>query len=262
MLWTVKNSSAVALLSRWMFFVALCFWCAQAQAQRLQAGAPEQASVLQDTLLVHYPGMLRLFTDTIWAEKSVHQLTVAWMDTSFQLERKHAEFVTDVLPPKKDNPYYELYREEPWYADGYCTPHANCYSFGLAQAFASEGIDPGPLFNPTTFVPFETLEILLKTAFEKVDSLDGTSLADLKQPIPVGSLLIFRDSTGMLQHAAYQAEEGLLSKNGNFEPRIYSRLEYLKRVYYDITTIELYRMQADKVKAYLDDRPQHALLEE
>jgi hypothetical protein len=231
------------------FLLAALFFCCSAQAQE-RLTPPQSQS---DTLLIEYPGMLRLFTDTLWEGNSLQLLQVSWMDTTFQLERRYDSFVTEVPAPKLDNAHYELYREEAqWYAGGHCTPHANCYSFGLYQAFRQEGIDPNPLFNPTTFVPQESLEVLLATTFEKEHTLDATSLPELRQPIPVGSLLVFRGAEGAIIHAAYQSEEGLLSKNGNFEPRIYLRLDYLKRVYFETTTIDLYRLDADKLRDYLE----------
>jgi hypothetical protein len=95
---------------------------ALAQKKQLQ---PETSDTL--AAVVSYPGMLRLFTDTLWEERSVQLLQVSWMDTTFQLERKYEDFITEVPAPKLDNAHYELYREEAqWYAGGHCTPHANC----------------------------------------------------------------------------------------------------------------------------------------
>lgn len=221
-----------------------------------------QSSVAQpDSALVAYPKMLSLINDTIEGENANYLLQVEWMDTTFQLDRKYDRFITNVPIPKKDNPYYSIYREEPWDGEGFVLPHANCHTFGLAQSFGYEGIDPLPWFNPTTFLDPQMLEVVLATAYEKQYSLDATFMGDLKQPIATGSLLIFRDSTGYALHTAFQAEEGLLSKNGRFEPRIYNRLEYLKKVYYNAVSIDIYRMDAVMVKQFLEERQLQAMKE-
>jgi hypothetical protein len=222
----------------------------------------QQSLSVPDTGLVLYPKMLSLINDTIEGEQENYLLQVQWMDTVFQLDRKYADFITNVPVPKQDNPYYSIYREEPWDGEGFVLPHANCHTFGLAQSFSYEGIDPLPWFNPTTFLDPAMLEVVLATAYEKEYSLDATFMGDLKKPLSTGSLLIFRDSTGYALHTAFQGEEGLLSKNGRYEPRVYNRLEYLKKVYYNAVTIDIYRMDADKVKGYLEERQLQALREE
>ncbi|WP_224999934.1 hypothetical protein [Cesiribacter sp. SM1] len=239
-------------ISTFIFFVGLFIFSNSSAQQSITA---------PDTGVVSYPKMLLLINDTIEGKKANHLLQVQWMDTVFQLDRKYADFITDVPVPKQDNPYYTIYREEPWDGEGFVLPHANCHTFGLAQSFSYEGIDPLPWFNPTTFLDPAMLEVVLTTAYEKEYSLDATFMGDLKQPISTGSLLIFRDSAGYALHTAFQGEEGLLSKNGRFEPRIYNRLEYLKKVYYNATTIDIYRMDADKVKGFLEERQLQALME-
>lgn len=187
-------------------------------------------------------------------------LQVQWMDTLFRLERKLGGFITDVPVPKESNSYYEIYEEGPWDGNGYVLPHANCHGFGLDQSFRYAGIDAQVWFSPTTFVDPATLEVLLLTAYDKLDTLDATSMKDLKRPIEAGNLMVFRDDTGMAIHTAFKGEEGVLSKNGRYEPRIYHRLEHLKMVYHTAHTIEIYRLKANRVKAYLTDDSLQAML--
>ncbi len=218
--------------------------------------------IVQDTSVTTYPKLFSLISDTLEIKESALSLQVYWMDTTFRVERRHARFIEDKPVPKKDNMMYAGYREGPWDGKGFLLPHANCHSFGLAVSFGYGGINVSPLFNPLTFLSPEALEVVLLTAYEKQYTLDGTSMRDLKQPIPQGSLLIFRDSTGFALHTAFQSAEGLLSKNGRFEPRIYHRLEYLKKVYYNAITIDVYTLDTEKVKAYLEEVQLQALLED
>lgn len=225
----------------------------------LQAQPGEAA---RDSALVAYPELFALMADTVKENQAIVFLEIHWMDTIFQLERRHAKFIEGIPIPKEDNMMYSGYREEPWDGKGYVVPHANCHSFGLAQSFGAAGIDAMPLFDPFTFVSPESLEVLLCSVYEKQYSLDGTSMRDLKQPIAPGNMLVFRDSSGFALHTAFQSAEGLLSKNGRYEPRVYNRLEYLKRVYYNATTIDVYTLNAEKVKAYLEKLQMQALLED
>lgn len=225
----------------------------------LQAQANKSA---QDTALVAFPELFALMADTVKENQAIVLLEVQWMDTIFQLERRHARFIEGIPIPKEDNMMYSGYREAPWDGKGNVVPHANCHSFGLAQSFGAAGIDAMPLFDPFTFVAPESLEVLLCSVYEKQYTLDGTSMRDLKLPIAPGSMLVFRDSSGFALHTAFQSAEGLLSKNGRYEPRIYNRLEYLKRVYYNAITIDVYTLNAEKVKTYLEKLQMQALLEE
>lgn len=235
-----------------VFFVSLC--CSfSGSAQTAVAGTKE--------LLRPYPKMRSLISKKTKKKNAVHLLQVQWMDTTFQLERKYANFIKGVPVPKEDNSYYSIYREEPWNGGGYVLPHANCHNFGVAQAFRHEGMDATELFSPTTYLDPSMLEVLLLSSFQKAGSLDATSMRDLNQPIPTGTLLVFRDSSGVALHTAFQSEEGLLSKNGRYEPRIYHQLRYLKMVYYQALTIDLYRMDTPEVKAYLEEQPMQALLQ-
>ena len=220
-----------------------------------------QSSFAQsDSTLVEYPKMHSLITKVGKEEQGLAMLQVYWMDTIFQLERQQSKFDIQVPVPKQDNSMYEIYREAPWDGDGYVLPYANCHSFGLAQVFRHERIDANSLFSPTTYVDPTALEVVLLTAFEKEQTLDATSMRDLKKTIPIGSLLIFRDSAGVALHTAFQSGQGVLSKNGKFEPRIYHELDDIKRVYYAATTIDLYRMDAEQVRAFLQDIQLQALL--
>jgi hypothetical protein len=225
--------------------------------------AAAQAEPVDPTAaLTSYPKMHDLITKKRKKKKHVLMLQVQWMDTLFQLERKQAGFITDVPVPKGSNSYYEIYREAPWDGEGFVMPHANCHSFGLEQSFRYAGIDALVLFSPTTYVDPAALEVLLLTAYQKQDTLDATVMKDLKQPIAPGSLLIFRDSTGTAVHTAFQGEEGILSKNGRYEPRIYHKLEHLKMVYYMATTIDIYQLEADRVREYLSEQGLQASLEQ
>lgn len=215
-----------------------------------------QAAGLQD-----YPKMHALIVDSVKGKNSSYLLQVQWMDTTFQLDRRYGDFITDVPVPKGDNVHYSLYQEEPWDGDGFVMPHANCHSFGMGQSFRHEGINSLPWFNPTTFLDASMLEVLLSTAYQKQFTLDAASMKDLMKDLETGSLLVFRDSTGYALHTAFQGREGLLSKNGRYEPRIYHRLDYLKIVYHQTATIEVYRMEADRVKAYLEQHELQALWE-
>lgn len=219
-------------------------------------------SIEPDSAIAAYPKMLSLITKIGEEEHSLAILQVQWMDTIFQLERKQANFDIKVPIPKEDNNSYEIYRQAPWDGKGYVLPYANCHGFGLAQSFRHEGIDADAFFSPTTYVDPTALEVVLATAYQKQQTLDGTSMKDLRKTIPIGSLLVFRDSAGVALHTAFQSEEGVLSKNGKFEPRIYHQLDDIKMVYYAATTIDLYWMDADRVKAYLQEQQLHALLKD
>lgn len=250
----IRSKVGSPLLKSVAILLLTCFFWGSAagQAEKLE----------RDTALTEYPKLLSLITDTKKGEKDLLLLQVQWTDTLFQLERRQGGFITNVPVPKESNSYYEIYQEAPWDGEGFVLPHANCHGFGLYQSFRFAGIDAQALFSPTTYVDPTALEVLLRTAYQRQHSLDATSMKELKQPIAPGSLLVFRDSTGIAIHTAFQGEEGVLSKNGKFEPRIYHRLEHLKMVYYDALTIDIYRMETDQVKAYLSDQDLQALLEQ
>lgn len=206
-----------------------------------------------------YAKMQTLVLDTIKGQRNNYLLQISWMDTTFQLDRQYRNFIENIPVQKEDHLHYSVYEQAPWDGKGFVLPHANCHSFGLAQSFAYEGINALQWFSPVTFVEAEALEVLLATAYLKQHTRDATSMKDLMQEVAPGSLLVFRDSSGYAIHTAFQAEEGLLSKNGRYEPRLYHRLDYLKMVYHQALTIDVYRMQADRVKAYLEQHHLQAL---
>lgn len=247
-----KVSSILRKSAAFIFVICCCYGYAVAQS----------GTVAADSGLVAYPKMLSLMDESQKKEGQVQVLQVQWMDTVFQLERKQGGFITNVPVPKESNSYYEIYEEAPWDGNGYVLPHANCHGFGLDQSFRYAGIDAQAWFSPTTFVDPSTLEVLLLTAYDKLHTLDATSMKDLKQPLEPGNLLIFRDDTGEAIHTAFMGEEGIFSKNGRYEPRIYHKLEHLKMVYHTALTIDLYRMKAEQVKAYLQDESLQAMLKD
>ena len=249
-------SKRIKAIRIWATIFFLSFFCSS------HSMAQDHSASLAAPALTHYPKIRTLKLDSVKGDDANYLIAVQWMDTTFQLDRKHHDFIKNVPVPKEDNLHYSVYREGRWDGNGFVLPHSNCHNFGMAQAFNYEGIDVEPLFNTTTFLEGPSLDAILATAFHKVNSLDATAMKDLLQEIEEGSLLVFRDSSGYALHTAFQGREGLLSKNGRFEPRIYNRLDYLKRVYYDAITIDVYRMNADRVRAYLEQHGLQALRKE
>jgi hypothetical protein len=192
----------------------------------------------------------QLVQDTVAESNVAKKLYVNWMDSCFQLRHSIYQSVASIAVA--DTKEYAIYRGDDWY-DGSIRLRftSNCHSFGQAQCFKWAGIDATALFNANTSIQAEAVEVLLATAYQLQYTLDTRSKKALREPIPAGSLLIFRNSWGMPIHTAFQTAEGILSKNGGNIPLIYYELKPLFKKYFDTTTIEVYRLEKEKVTAWL-----------
>lgn len=232
---------AVAAISGVVFMLPL--WATTAFAQT-HAPAVERAVTEQ------YAIPLSLFSDTVQESAAVKILFINWADTCFQLKRSFGKSAMRVNAYPNGNPHSVAYTDTAWYDQGYTISTSNCHSFGLAQSFAFAGIEVQPLFNKQTFVGKDALEIVLATVYKQRYTLNARSRKALKQEIPAGSLLVFRNKWGMAMHTAFKKEAGFYSKNGWSSPMIYKKLKHLREVYFDAASIEIYTLEVEKLNTF------------